>query len=116
MREKDYFVLDLAQRERVRLKDLFLEGSEGALKARMEDALRAYSGLESGAPLSTGYFFDDSVELPEDFFLTPSGIGFQWDPYEIAPYAVGPVEVIIPYGDIRNLCNARGKLLISRLN
>jgi hypothetical protein len=116
MREKDYFVLDLTRQEQLRLRDLFPEESDGALKARLEDALRVYSGLESGAPLSTGYFFNDSVELPENFFLSPSGIGFHWDPYEIAPYAVGPVEVTIPYGDIRNLCTVRGKLLISRFD
>ncbi|MFP3091458.1 RsiV family protein [Treponema sp. TIM-1] len=116
MREKNYFVIDLVEKKQIRLKDLFLEGTKEALKTRVEDALRAYSSLEPGAPLSSGYYFNDSVEPSENFFLTTGGIGFYWDPYEIAPYSVGPVKIIIPYADIEDLLNPRGKFLISQLN
>ncbi|MDR2758277.1 MAG: RsiV family protein [Spirochaetaceae bacterium] len=115
MREKDYFVIDLVEKKQIQLEDLFLAGSQETLKTRVEDALRAYSALESGEPLSTGYYFNDSVEPSENFFLTAEGIGFQWNPYEIAPYSVGPVKIIIPYGDIEDLLNSRGKFLISQL-
>ncbi|MDR2069101.1 MAG: RsiV family protein [Spirochaetaceae bacterium] len=115
MREKDYFVVDLVEKKQIRLKDLFPEGTKEALKTRVEDALRVYSALEPGAPLSTGYYFNDSVEPSEDYFLTPEGIGFHWDPYEIAPYSVGAVKIIIPYKDIEDLLNSRGKFLISQL-
>jgi hypothetical protein len=116
MREKNYYVLDLVEKEQIHLMDLFLQGTEAALKTHMEEALRAYSELAPGASLSTGYYFDDSVELSEDFFLTPQGLGFHWDPYEIAPYVVGPVEITIPYEDIEDLFNSRGKLLVSQFN
>jgi hypothetical protein len=116
MQEKDYFVLDLNEKKQFHLADLFLEGTKGVLKTHIEDALRVYSELKPGAPLSSGYYFEDSVEPSENFFLNPQGIGFHWDPYEIAPYVVGPVEVIIPYGDMEDLFSPRGKLLISQFN
>ncbi|MDR0689441.1 MAG: RsiV family protein [Spirochaetaceae bacterium] len=115
MREKDYFVIDLVDKKQIRLQDLFLDGTRAALKTRVEDALRAYSALEPGAPLSTGNYFKDSVEPSENFFLTPGGINFYWDPYEIAPYSAGAVKISIPYGDIQDLLNSRGKFLISQL-
>jgi hypothetical protein len=113
MREKAYFVIDLAEKKQLYLKDLFLTE---ALKTRIEDALRSYSNLNAGEPLSAGYYFEDSVEPPENFYLTPQGIGFHWDPYEIAPYSVGPVEIHIPYGDAGELLNSRGKALIAQFN
>ena len=68
------------------------------------------------APLSTGYYFEDSVESLENFYLTPRGIGFHWDHYEIAPYSVGPIEIVIPYEDVGELLNSQGKSLISQFN
>jgi hypothetical protein len=116
MQEKDYFVLDLNEQEQLRLADLFLEDTKEILKIHVEDALRVYSELEPGSPLSSGYYFEDSVDPSEDFYLNPQGIGFHWDPYEIAPYVVGPVEVIIPYGDMGDLFSPRGKILISQFD
>ncbi|MDR0688840.1 MAG: RsiV family protein [Spirochaetaceae bacterium] len=116
MREKAYFVIDLAEKKQIRLKDLFLKDAEGALKTRIEDALRIYSGLEAGVPLSTGDYFEDSVKSLENFYLTAQGIGFHWDPYEIAPYSVGPIEILIPYEEVGELLNSQGKSLISQFN
>jgi hypothetical protein len=116
MKEKAYFVIDLAEKKQIHLTDLFLKEAGGPLKTRIEDALRIYSNLEAGAPLSAGYYFQDSVELPENFYLTSRGIGFHWDPYEIAPYAVGPVEIVIPYGDVGEFLNSRGTSLIAQFN
>jgi hypothetical protein len=80
----------------------------------MEDALRDYSKLSPGEPLSAGYYFDNSVEVPANFFLGPEGVGFHWDPYEIAPYAVGPVEVVVPYNQLQGLLTPKGISLLSQ--
>ena len=37
------------------------------------------------------------MDIPETFFLTPEGLGFFWNPYEIGPYVMGVIEVVIPY-------------------
>lgn len=115
MREKNYWVIDLVEKKQIQLGDLFLEGTEAVLQTHIEDALRVYSDLEPGVPLSRGYYFNDSVEVG-DFFLTPQGIGFHWNPYEIAPYSVGPVKITLPYEEIGDLLSPRGKFLISQFN
>jgi hypothetical protein len=114
MREREYFVMDSAEKQRLSLKDLFLESAGAPLKALVEDALREYSKLSPGEPLSAGHYFDDSVEVSENFFLAPEGIGFHWNPYEIAPYSVGFIEVVVPYERLQGLLTPRGIALLSQ--
>ena len=38
--------------------------------------------------------------LLDAFVLTPSGVSILFDPYEVGPYAQGPFEVLIPYGEL----------------
>jgi hypothetical protein len=112
MRETAYFVFALDEAKRLRLEDIFEKGTEPLLRDYIMAALRTRQGLAPGAPLSKGGFFEDSVAVSEDFFLNREGLGFQWDVYEIAPYVMGPIEVLIPYEKIRPLCGPRGRALI----
>jgi hypothetical protein len=114
MREQEYFVIDSEEKRRLFLEDLFLESAGTSLKALMEDALRDYSKLSPGEPLSEGYYFDNSVDIPENFFLSPEGVGFHWDPYEIAPYSAGPIEVVVPYNKLQGLLTPKGISLLSQ--
>ena len=45
----------------------------------------------------------DDVKPTENFFLSSDGITFIYNPYEIAPYVVGIIEVFIEYKKIENL-------------
>ncbi len=42
----------------------------------------------------------DNVNVTENFFVDDEGIHWIYNPYEIAPYALGAIEVSIPYSDI----------------
>jgi hypothetical protein len=112
MQEKTYFVFSLDEVRWLRLNDIFKEGTESALQDHITEALRIRQGLTPGAPLTGGGFFENSVVVSEDFFLSRKGIGFQWDVYEIAPYVMGPIEVIIPYEKISPLLTSRGLFLV----
>jgi hypothetical protein len=51
-----------------------------------------------------GYFVGDAYdkfEISENFGLTPRGIVFVYNPYEIASYARGMVEVFISYEELK---------------
>jgi hypothetical protein len=112
MREQTYFVFSLDEVRWLRLDDIFAEGTEPALQEHIMEVLRIRQGLAPDAPLTGGGFFEDSVAVSEDFFLSRKGIGFQWDVYEIAPYVMGPIEIIIPYEKIRTLLTSRGLSLV----
>jgi hypothetical protein len=103
MREKQYLVIDPRAEKTFTLDDVLKDGSRPALGRLVEAALRARAGLAPTLPLTQGGYFEDSPEIPENFFLSAQGLGFHWDPYEIAPYAMGPIEITIPYGDMKDL-------------
>ena len=40
--------------------------------------------------------------------LTKRGLGIDFDPYQVGPYAVGPQFVLVPYSDLKDLINPDG--------
>jgi hypothetical protein len=93
------FVIDPAAVKRLTLGDIF--GSREEPRSLLEAELRRKNQLPEGAPLSEAGFFTDRIELPENFFLTEKAgdspfMHFLWNAYEIAPYAMGAIEVSLP--------------------
>lgn len=43
-----------------------------------------------------GFWFDDGFRLPQNMALTPDGLYLLYNQYEVAPYAVGTTELLIP--------------------
>ena len=48
-------------------------------------------------------------------FFTAGGVVFIYQPYEIAPYAAGPIEVTLPFAMVKGMLNATGQTFISAL-
>jgi hypothetical protein len=108
MRNRDYYVFSLPDTRRLTLTDIIRDEAKPALDDLVEEALRNYMEIPSWIPLSEGGFFEDSVDRLEDFFLSSQGLGFQWDPYEIAPYSIGIIEIVLPYDQVEHLFTERG--------
>ncbi|MDR0382812.1 MAG: RsiV family protein [Spirochaetaceae bacterium] len=106
--EKICFVLDTGALSQVLLDDILQDGAKAVLQEHVDDALGSKYGAGPGAPLRAAGFLEDSGGVPENFFLSPEGLGFCWNPYEIAPYSMGIIEITLPYGDIESLLNDRG--------
>jgi len=49
------------------------------------------------------YFENDVFKLTANFAITKEGLKFLYNPYEIAPYALGQQEIIIPYAALGEL-------------
>ncbi|MDR2746080.1 MAG: RsiV family protein [Treponema sp.] len=113
--DRTYFVFDREAARQIRLSDIIRKESEPALKQVVNRELRAGKNLGPGDSLKNGSFFVDEAELPEDFFLSPQGLGFHWNPYEIAPYSEGHVETLVSSGDIRAFLSPGGQRLTGEL-
>jgi hypothetical protein len=111
MREKRYFVFDTGKALRIFPGDIILPNREGDLAGRIEAGLRKDWDLQSGEDLKGAGFFESTVSVPENFFLSPQGLGYHWDPYEIAPYVMGDIELVLPYGEIKDLLSPLGQSL-----
>ena len=99
--KKKYYVLDLDSYRQVTINDLFENFHDVQIRAIIYDELRNYSGLAKGQPLSEGGFLSDAPELTENFYVTEQGLGLYWNRYEIAPYVMGSIDLIIPWREIR---------------
>jgi hypothetical protein len=45
--------------------------------------------------------YADGYRCDANFYLSEKGIVFHYDQYEIASYADGPIDVVIPFEDIK---------------
>ena len=46
----------------------------------------------------------------ESWTITKRGIGINFDPYQVAPYAAGPQFVMVPYSALKELIKPDGPL------
>lgn len=105
---------DLLTGNEIFLADIFIEGYEKALNKAGEKKLREAFGLNNNESLEeAGFWFDDGFTISNNFALYKGGIKFLYNPYEIAPYAMGAPEIFIPFKEIKNIIKVDG--VINRL-
>lgn len=100
-----YFVMDMQASKQLTLNDLFSPGYEGALNTAGERAFREARELPLNSSLEAdGFWFEnDTFKVNTNFGVLDDGLGFIFNAYEVAPYAMGPTDYTIPYDDIRAL-------------
>ena len=91
--------------ERIELDSILRAGARGALDELAEAELRRTKGLPPDTSLTdAGYWFEGGrFGLNDNFALTPSGLRFRFDPYEIAPYAAGSTTIDLPWALVEPL-------------
>ena len=115
---KRYYNIDMSDEYRqLSIDDFFVNYQEDKrLRDIIYGELRKYSGLERTQPLSEGIFFSNEPELSFNFFIADEGLGLHWDPYQIAPYSQGSIEIILPWHTIRSLMLYPGIELLTKFN
>jgi Protein of unknown function (DUF3298) len=82
--------------------DLFKGGKETEMLLILERHLRQQYQLDPNQPLSQ-ILFDDTLTLTDNIAVVGDGISFLYNPYEIAAYAVGSIEIWIPFADLKDI-------------
>jgi hypothetical protein len=114
MGTKIYYVLDLTDKRVLYIRDFFREDTEERLNDIIKNELRKFNDriaaeaqgtafLGNDKPLSQGIFLTDEPGLTENFFINEEGMCLNWATYEIAPYAAGSIEILLPWKTIRPL-------------
>lgn len=100
-----YFVLDTHSGKQLTLADLLAPGYASTLNAAAEHAFRAARKLPPNASLEAeGFLFEnDTFKVNTNFGVLADGLGFIFNDYEVAPYAMGSTGFTVPYADIRAL-------------
>jgi hypothetical protein len=88
----------------IALSDVLIDNYQERLTAIADTLFRQQEKLTVNASLANDYFFkDDKFALNENFLITPVGLRFLYNQYEIKPYAAGQTELAIPYAKIKTL-------------
>jgi hypothetical protein len=114
MRERQFFNIYPTEGKKIGLRDLIQPERMAEFRGLAEKALGSRKKIPRGTGLRAGGFFEDTVEIPENFCPSPEGLILHWDPYEIAPYSMGPVEICIPWTELDPLLSDRGRFLVKR--
>lgn len=86
----------------VTLENILKAGYNEPLRSLGEKIFRKVREIPDTASLNENYFefADDKFELNQNYGFKKEGIVFFYNSYEIAPYAAGPTEVLIPYEEL----------------
>lgn len=88
----------------IALSDIFMKGYGEKLTAIADTVFRKQEKLTSTASLAANYFFkNNKFALNDNFLITPLGIKFLYNQYEIKPYAAGQTNLFIPYAKFKTL-------------
>ena len=102
----DYINLDLIQKKRLRLEDIFTKTGLQKLPSLIENQFRKDNKLQPGVSLKKAGLFESKITKPsEAFYVTNNRIGFLYNQYELAPYAMGAIIVELPYSSLTGLLN-----------
>lgn len=101
-----YFInIDPRTGSDVLLKDILKAGYEPGLNKIGEEIFRKTQEISDTVSLAdSGYEFSDGLfKLNSNYGITSEGILFVFNIYEIAPYALGSQEVLIPFERLKDL-------------
>jgi hypothetical protein len=95
------YTFDLNTGDLLTLDKIIRQGSLPDITKICEQRILEMFEAES---LSDAGMFEDYIDLTtdQDFFLLSDALVFQFDPYEIAPYSMGNIEVVIPFESIND--------------
>ncbi|NJL13092.1 MAG: DUF3298 domain-containing protein [Microscillaceae bacterium] len=95
------------------LSDVLAPGYETALTKLAEQALRRNYGIKAEESLADYGFTlaEGQFKLTNNFYLKPEGIGFYYNVYEIAPFAVGPQDIFVPFAQLKELIRKNSPLM-----
>lgn len=99
-----YININPANGNSITLEDVLKPGFEDVLTKAGEKGFRKFHELPDTASFQYNDFeFENNrFQLSGNYGFTKNGIVFYYNSYDVAPYAMGPTEVIIPYEEVKD--------------
>lgn len=85
-------------------EDLFIPDYYKPLTEKIVQSLmQSYGVNEPDSLLAKGFFTIEDIVPNNNFWLNEEGIHYTYNQYEIAPYAMGAIDVMIPYTKLEDI-------------
>ncbi len=94
----------------IKLKELFIKDYSTKLNTIALKAYKRYRGLKANESLVNDCWFENSFILANEFAITPNGLEFYYNNYEVTPYACGQIKFIIPYRELEPIISKNSVL------
>jgi len=99
-----YFsVVDLTSGKTLQISDIFIDSYEERITPVIKEKIKEYHGMSSDVELADFVSSMEALGPNKNFFMDNKGIGFFFNPYEIAEYTGGVSQAYIPFNEIRDL-------------
>lgn len=95
-----FHVFDIKTAKKYTLDDVFNSGYQEKLQKIIYQKIKIRRGISDEDMSNT---FELPIPVSKNFYVNKAGIGFTYNPYEIASYADGSDEVFIKYKEIRDI-------------
>ncbi len=96
---------DLISGSKIRISDVFAnENLEALYDSITINLKRKYKMPETGNISNLG-FFKDKIEIAENFTILHNGLLFWYNPYELAPYSFGNIQIFVSFEQVLHLIN-----------
>jgi len=99
----DFTNVDLKSGSLLTLDKIIAEGKMQELNKLLTRKLKQMNMLSESQKLTDKGYFVDEIKPVSNFYLTPSGIGFVYNHYDIAPYSFGATDIFLTADEVRNL-------------
>lgn len=97
---------ELSTGRQLMLADIFVPGYERQLSTLLQNALCEHVDVGSLKELKDqGYLYSMDMFPSENFILGEESITFIYNPYEIAPYDKGSIELTLAYSELNDILN-----------
>ncbi|MEE4255997.1 MAG: DUF3298 domain-containing protein, partial [Bacteroidales bacterium] len=98
-----FLVFDTQEHRKLEISQLFPDEAIAELSKRLENKYREMHYLDDDEPLSETGLFDDHIVPSPNYWITESSISFFYNPYELAPYAMGSITISLHSDQVKDL-------------
>jgi len=110
----EFRVLDLTKNKSLALADILTGAGIAKLQPKLEASFRKQFNLQPGDPLTDGGLLENKIEANDNICVTGSGLEFVYNPYEIGPYAMGEIDLFIPFTELTEYLKPDFKNLLNQ--
>lgn len=99
-----FYTIDLNNITTITQEDIFQPNYHNFLTSKIiEKLMEKYDVSKAEQLIDEGFFDINDIAPNDNFWLSDEGVHYVYNQYEIAPYSMGPIEVTIPFEEIKSI-------------